>query len=126
MRMVMPRVHAMSKADAEIEAAAASGDRRRTLTLLMARYGEGVYRYAVAMTNDASLAEDVRQQVFAEAYRDLDRVSEPSALPMWLFGIARHRCLDATSARQRWTQRFKNELPVEPGPDDAGPDHALD
>lgn len=91
----------------------------------MARYGEAVYRYALAMTRDAPLAEEVRQQVFVEAYRDLDRVPETTALATWIFGIARHRCLDAVNARLRWQQRYKNEPPDDPEVD-LELDHQLD
>jgi len=41
-RMSMQKVHATSGADAEIEAARMAGDKRRALTLLMARYGAGI------------------------------------------------------------------------------------
>jgi RNA polymerase sigma-70 factor, ECF subfamily len=92
----------------------------------MARHGDEVYRYAVAMTRDRSVAEEVRQQVFAEAYRDLDRVDSVSSLALWIFGIARHRCIDAVNARKRWAQRYKNDPPDEPEPADGAPDHELD
>lgn len=75
----------------------------------MARYGDHVYRYAVAMTGDAQLAEEVRQQVFVEAYRDLPGFGGRSPVRGWLFGIVRHRCLDATKASRRWATRYKNE-----------------
>src|SRR4051812_8974508 len=88
--------------DADIDAALAQGDRRRALTLLMDRYGEHIYRFAYQMTRDGTVADDVRQQVFVEAYRDLGAFERRSSLRTWLFGIARHRCLDATKLRKRW------------------------
>jgi RNA polymerase sigma-70 factor (ECF subfamily) len=99
--------------DADIEDVLATGDRRRALTMLMERYGDRVYRFARAMTHDAAVAEDVRQQVFVEAYRDFDRFQRRSALRTWLFGIARHRCMDAAKIRRRWWRRFKNDPPDE-------------
>lgn len=94
----------------EIDAALASGDRQRAFTLLMQRYGDQVYRYALAMTGgDAQVAEEVRQQVFVEAYRDLPGFSARSPVRGWLFGIVRHRCLDASKALRRWGLRYKNE-----------------
>jgi RNA polymerase sigma-70 factor (ECF subfamily) len=79
----------------------------------MNRYGDQVHRYAVAMTGDAQLAEEVRQQVFVEAYRDLPCFAGKSPVRGWLFGIVRHRCLDATKASRRWSLRYKNEPSVE-------------
>jgi RNA polymerase sigma-70 factor (ECF subfamily) len=124
--MVMPKVHAAPGEDAELEAALAAGDRHRALTLLMAQHGDGVYRYAMAMTHDRSLAEEIRQQVFVEVYRDLGDLASASSLAYWIFGIARHRCLDAVNARTRWHQRFKNEPPEDPEPYDGDPDRELD
>jgi RNA polymerase sigma-70 factor (ECF subfamily) len=124
--MVMPKVHAVPDEGAELEAALAAGDRHRALTLLMARHGDGVYRYAMAMTHDGSLADEVRQQVFVEVYRDLGDVVAASSLACWIFGIARHRCLDALNARTRWTQRYKNDPPDEPLLYDGDPDCELD
>lgn len=107
--------------DADIEDVLATGDRRRALSMLMERYGDRVYRFARAMTHDATVGEDVRQQVFVEAYRDFDRFERRSSLRTWLFGIARHRCMDAAKIRRRWWRRFKNDPPDES--DLEPPDH---
>jgi RNA polymerase sigma-70 factor (ECF subfamily) len=98
----------------DIDAALAQGDRRGALTLLMDRYGAAIYRFAYHMTRDRTLADEVRQQVFVEAYRDLATYERRSSVRTWLFGIARHRCLDATKMRERWVRRFKNEVAEEP------------
>jgi len=92
----------------------------------MTRYGDGVYRYAMAMTRDRHLAEEIRQQVFVQVYRDLGNVGDPASLPTWTFGVARHRCLDAVNARARWTQRYKNEPPEDVEQIDSAPDADLD
>jgi RNA polymerase sigma-70 factor, ECF subfamily len=97
----------------EVDAALSSGDRQRAFSLLMTRYGDQVYRYAMASTEDAQLAEEVRQQVFVEVYRDLPRFAARAPVRGWLFAIVRHRCLDANKSRRRWGQRYKNELPLE-------------
>lgn len=107
--------------DADIEDVLAAGDRRRALSMLMERYGDRVFRFARAMTRDGATGEDVRQQVFVEAYRDFDRFERRSSLRTWLFGIARHRCMDAAKIRRRWWRRFKNDPPDET--DVEPPDH---
>ncbi|HWU90759.1 MAG TPA: sigma-70 family RNA polymerase sigma factor [Kofleriaceae bacterium] len=106
-------VDELHREDADIEDVLTSGDRRRALTMLMERYGDHVYRFARAMTHEAAMAEDVRQQVFVEAYRDFTRFERRSSLRTWLFGIARHRCLDAAKIHRRWWRRFKNDPPDE-------------
>jgi RNA polymerase sigma-70 factor, ECF subfamily len=98
----------------EVDAALSRGDRQHAFTLLMTRYGDPVYRYALATTGDAQLAEEVRQQVFVEVYRDLPGFGGRAPVRGWLFAIVRHRCLDATKALRRWGLRYKNELPTDP------------
>src|SRR5262245_31931210 len=105
---------AAPREDADIEQLIDRGERRRALTELMDRYGDRVYRFAYAMTRDAAAAEDVRQQVFIEAYRDFHRFERRSTLRTWLFGIVRHRCLDSSKIRRRWWRRFKNDPPEDP------------
>jgi len=97
--------------DLDIRDALAVGDRRRALTLLMRRYGDAVFRYCCELIRDEVVAEDVHQQVFVEAYRDLPTFQRRSHLRTWLFGIARHRCLDAAKTGRRWQNRYKNESP---------------
>jgi RNA polymerase sigma-70 factor, ECF subfamily len=110
----------------EIDAALSCGDRHRAFGLLMARYGDQVYRYALAVTGEAQLAEEVRQQVFVEAYRDLPGFAARSPVRGWLFGIARHRSLDATKASRRWGARYKNEPSPESEIDDDAPGDRID
>jgi RNA polymerase sigma-70 factor, ECF subfamily len=112
--MLKPTAAEAPREDADIEELIDRGELKRALNLLMERYGERVYRFAHAMTRNATAAEDVRQQVFIEAYRDLARFERRSALRTWLFAIVRNRCLDFTKMQRRWWRRFKNDPPDEP------------
>jgi RNA polymerase sigma-70 factor (ECF subfamily) len=112
--------------DGDVRAALRAHDVRRALTMMMNRYGDDVYRYAHAMTRSDHLAEEVRQQVFVEAYRDLASFAGRASLRAWLFGIARHRCLDAAKKHSRWTNRFKNEPPADEEAGDCEPERELD
>jgi RNA polymerase sigma-70 factor (ECF subfamily) len=78
------------------------------------------------MTHSYHLAEEVRQQVFVEVYRDLTSFTGRASLRAWVFGIARHRCLDIAKKHRRWTQRFKNEPPPDEETTDHEPDRELD
>lgn len=77
------------------------GDITEALRCLMQRHGAAVYRYCRVALNDAGLAEDVHQQVFIEAFRDLPTFAGRSIVRTWLLGIARHRVLDAAKQRRR-------------------------
>ena len=77
------------------------GDLKAALTALMQRHGVAVYRYCREELHDRTLADDVHQQIFIQAYRDLTRFAARSTLRTWLFAIARHRVLDAAKSRRR-------------------------
>ena len=87
--------------DSDLLGLVAQGDMTTALRLLMQRHGVPVYRYCREALRDAALADDVHQQVFIEAYRDLPGFKQRSAVRTWLFAIARHRVLDAAKSRRR-------------------------
>lgn len=100
----------------------------------MKRHGDAVFRYCRESLRDAALAEDVQQRVFIEAFRDLRSFAGRSTLRSWLFGIARHRVLDAAKARRRQDAPLeRREIPevadarpaVDERIDDARLNHAL-
>lgn len=95
--------------DQDVRDLIAARDLRGALRLLMQRHGAALYRFCREQLRDAALADDVHQQVFVEAYRDLERFRGQSSVRTWLYSIARHRCLDAAKGRRRWSNRFKNE-----------------
>jgi len=79
----------------------------------MQRHGTSVYRYCREALRDRALAEDVQQQVFIAAFRDLPRFSGRSSVRTWLFAIARHRVLDAVKARRRSRSHVDSEDAVD-------------
>jgi RNA polymerase sigma-70 factor (ECF subfamily) len=91
----------------------AKGDRRGAIAALMVVHEEAVFAYCVRMLRDRELAEDVAQQVFTEAHRDIDRYRGEATLKTWLIGIAHHRCGDAIKSRLRRNARVDvDELAV--------------
>lgn len=95
------------------------GDITAALQRSMQRHGAAVYRYCREALRDAALADDLHQQVFVEALRDLPRFAGRSPLRVWLFAIAHHRVLDAVKQRRRTRDRL-DDLdavdPLDPGP----------
>jgi RNA polymerase sigma-70 factor, ECF subfamily len=114
-RAADPRASVAGAADAEGAALRAldRGDRERALTVLMEAYGASLYRYCRQMTAEAELAADVHQTTFVQAYEGLLSFGRRSSLRTWLFGIARHRCLDALKSKRRRERRVepRAELP---------------
>jgi RNA polymerase sigma-70 factor (ECF subfamily) len=91
--------------DSDVIDLVANGDVTNALRLLMKRHGAAVYRYCREGVRDASLADDVQQQVFIQVFRDLPGFSSRSTLRTWLFAIARNRVLDAVRSRNRAESR---------------------
>ena len=87
--------------DSDVLDLVAQGDMTSALRQLMERYGVGMYRYCRQELHDGTLADDVHQQVFIQAYRDLGRFNRKSKVKTWLFAIARNRVLDAAKSRRR-------------------------
>jgi len=81
-------------------------DRRAVLAKLMQDHGKAVLGFCVRVTQDATMAEDVTQQVFLEAHRDLGRFEGRSSPRTWLFSIASHRCFDALRNERRRAKRL--------------------
>jgi len=69
----------------------------------MEQHGEQLYRFILGIVRNRDLAEDVRQQVYLEAFRDLERYEHTSDAH-WLFGVARNRAIDAARREQRWNR----------------------
>src|SRR6185436_7232934 len=87
--------------DQDIVELVAAGDLTSAVQRLMQRYGASVYRYCSVALHDPVVADDVHQQVFIQAFRDLPRFRRRSRIRTWLFAIARHRVLDVARARRR-------------------------
>jgi RNA polymerase sigma factor (sigma-70 family) len=105
---------------AALEAALQRRDRGAAIALIDELFGDGLFRFIHAMVRKDDVADDLYQTTLLEAFRDLETFAERSALRTWLFGIARHRCLDALKAGRRRDGRFPgaDELPetADPSP----------
>mgnify|MGYP001811662565 CR=1 FL=1 len=118
---MMLREEATDPPEERAQEALERGDRAEALTLLREAYGPAVYRFCRQMVTDAGLAEDVHQLTFVQAYEGLERFAGRSSLRSWLYGIARHRCLDALKARKR-RLRIVHCVPTLPETRDEGAD----
>jgi RNA polymerase sigma-70 factor (ECF subfamily) len=78
-----------------------AGDIRRAASTLVASYGPDVHATCVAMVRDRTAAEDITQEVFADALRALKTFRGDASPRTWLLSIARNRCIDYLRARKR-------------------------
>jgi RNA polymerase sigma-70 factor (ECF subfamily) len=104
--------------EGEILSAMERGDHDAALRLLMRDHGTAIHRYCRQMVDDPDLADEAHQMTFVQAYEGLPQFAGRSSLRTWLFGIARHRCLDLVKMARRRQRRFPrmDELPDRPAP----------
>lgn len=99
------------------------GRPEEALSILMRAYGKAVYRYCRQMAGSDDLAEEIQQLTFVQAYEGLAKFARRSSLRTWLFGIARHRCLDLAKMNQRRRRRFG---PIDDVPDMPAPGRSVE
>jgi RNA polymerase sigma-70 factor, ECF subfamily len=63
------------------------------------RYHRLLYSVALRITGDRGVADEVLQDVFHAVWRNAGGFRPTGNLAAWLLGIARHRAIDATRAR---------------------------
>lgn len=86
--------------DAELAAAAATGD-RIALGAIYHRYATRLHDYCVGLLRDHHAAADCVQDVFCIAAADIHKLREPDKLRSWLYAIARHAALRTLHERRR-------------------------
>ena len=79
--------------------------------VLVDRYGRSVFRLAYRMTNNEFDAEDVVQETFLRAYKQLDSYESRSSFSTWLYRIAANYSLDLIRSRKRHAARRASEGP---------------
>ena len=87
-------------ADELLVARSLAGD-RSAFGAIVARYQSLVASIAYSATGSISRSEDLAQDIFLQAWRQLGALREPARLRAWLCGIARHRSIDALRADGR-------------------------
>jgi RNA polymerase sigma factor (sigma-70 family) len=93
--------------DAELLEASLRGERAAFGTLVE-RYQSLVAAVSYSRTRDSSLSEDVAQETFLAAWRQLDQLREPRRLGAWLCGIARNV---ARKARRKSGRELPSDTP---------------
>src|SRR6266511_1465170 len=81
----------MSRAEAQLD-----------LGRVYAEHHRAIFAYLLRRTGDVQSAEDLTQEVFADAVATLPRVFQPHRpLLPWLYTVARRRAIDAARADRR-------------------------
>ena len=104
----------MDGGDAADVARARAGD-EEAFRRLVERHSSRLFRVAYRMTGNEMDADDVVQESFLKAYRQLDRFEARSSFGSWLHRIAVHSACDLLRARRR-----RKESPADPSSESEG------
>ncbi len=85
---------------------------------LVERYRAPVVRFAYRLTRDADEANDVAQETFFRAYRNLGSFEPDRSFARWLFAITRNASHDALRRTRRSVACGPAEPAVELGPEE--------
>lgn len=84
----------MTQATADLVRVAATGD-RAAFEMLVSQNAAMVTGVAYNKCGDFALSEDIAQEAFIEAWKNLATIREPEKFPGWICTIARRRAIDA-------------------------------
>ena len=103
-----------------------AGD-QEAFRLIFERYARPVLSFIYDLVGQRDLAEELTQETFVRAYKNLNGVRDETKLASWLFGIGRNVAREAIRARRRESQnvlaadfsdgRFENTTQVSPAQD---------
>jgi RNA polymerase sigma-70 factor, ECF subfamily len=91
---------------------------------LYRRHFAAVYRVAFLVCHDAAAAEDIAQEAFLAAVRNLDRFDRGRPVRPWLARIASNRAIDWVRARSRRAELALDDVAAAAADRAAGPDDA--
>ncbi|HUE03876.1 MAG TPA: sigma-70 family RNA polymerase sigma factor [Bryobacteraceae bacterium] len=113
----------MELSDSVAVAQARAGD-SGAFRVLVERHSRHLFRLAYRMTGHQQDAEDVVQETFLRAYRQLSKFDDRASFGTWLYRIAANCALDLIRARKRRGSQTEAADPDAPDPMQAVPDPA--
>ncbi|SRR5579871_17920 len=122
----------MEDSDSVAVARVRSGD-GDAYRLLVDRHSRSVFRLAYRMTGNEQDSEDVVQETFLRAYKQLHRWEARSSFSTWLYRIAANYSLDLVRRKKRHGEVTMNDAATEDTPEmaqvlpssDPGPDRLM-
>src|SRR5258707_14021846 len=99
----------MEKSDATAVAQVRAGD-SDAFRVLVERHSHSVFRLAFRMTGNQHDAEDLVQETFLRAYRQLGKFDGRASFGTWLYRVAANCSLDLIRLRKR---RQEQQVPVD-------------
>ena len=98
----------MEEGDGAVVLRAQSGD-GDAFRMLVERHSRSVFRLAFRMTGNEQDAEDVVQETFLRAYKQLHNYESRSTFSTWLYRIASNYSLDLIRMRRRHQEKRESD-----------------
>ena len=89
----------METRDAQLVADYLDGD-EQSLHVLIERYLKPVYYFVRSYGGSDSDAEDITQEVFVRAWRNLKKFDQEKSFKTWIFAIAKYASIDALKKKK--------------------------
>ncbi len=86
--------------------------KQRRFDALVSQFADDLYRYALWLSKNPTLADDLTQEAWLRAWRGLDSLKETKAAKSWLFTIVRREFL-RTFERKTLPTSSLDDLPVD-------------
>jgi RNA polymerase sigma-70 factor (ECF subfamily) len=99
--------------DSQLVASVVNGD-VDAFSMIVERYRNLHFRFAVRMLGDHADAEDVLQSAFVRAFRNLRKCKDPERFGAWLYRIVINECRTFETRQGRRQRRFISYDAVEP------------
>lgn len=91
----------MNKLTDEQLAAKLQGGDHEAFGLIIDRYESAIIRYAIRLVSDHDIAEDIAQEAFIKAYRDIQSFDTKRKFSSWLYRIAHNEAIDYIRKNKR-------------------------
>lgn len=119
MELVLTQAMAKGDPDRALIQRMAAGD-QGALRALYAAYGRRIYAYAMRLTNNQAVAEEVVQDCLLAAWQGARHFRGDARVVTWLLGIAHHQALNATRRKRLPSTGLDQAAPLADGA--AGPE----
>lgn len=91
---------------------AKGGENVTDLENVYREHSAAVYRFLLAKTGSASTAEELTQETFYQAVKNIDRFDGSSKITTWLFGIAKNVWMNEYRRRQKTPSPLPETEPI--------------
>lgn len=68
---------------------------------LVDKYQKSVYHLACSIIHHSTEAQDITQETFLTAYKNIRKLKDPAKFGSWLYGITRNLCMEALRKRKK-------------------------